>query len=289
MTGLSASKQLWWVLGFVLLLSLGVNMVIFGIYDWDLDDPFSRGLASAIGLPAAIVNGRFVPLRNFYERSDMVMDLRQVGGSNSGISSQDLLTDLVREELVRELAARNQITVSSTQLALYAEYLTRSIAGGGDLQKFGLSADQFMNDFALPDYLKSLVAIRYLLEHGGKTAEEAQEARVQIVSGTMTFADAATKYSDDEASKYLGGDIGFWEQTDLPPWEGTAVFGLDLGEVSEVVVSPDGYRIFTVTARDEDSNPPQLQVRQIFFADHSFDEFFEDYSSRQSVYFFRNL
>ena len=293
MTLFSASHAIRLTLLLFLIFLLGLNLVIFGIYQLDWEGPLARGLAGAVGLPAAVVNGRFVPLQDFYERRASAERLQQVDGDGSQVSESEILSGLVREELILQLARENNLTVPRAQLSLHRDYLLRNFDVNGsaeeELRRYDLTSEEFLEAFALPDYLEAIVAIRYLSDGNGRAATMAESVHVELLGGQISFTEAAAKYSDDEESKYLGGEIGFRAQTDLPPWESGIVFDLDINEVGPVAVSPDGVRIFTVTARDEQSDPPRLQVRQIFFADYSFDEFFEDYSSRQSVYFFRNL
>ena len=293
MTLFSASHAIRLTLLLFLIFLLGLNLVIFGIYQLDWEGPLARGLAGAVGLPAAVVNGRFVPLQDFYERRASAERLQQVDGDGSQVSESEILSGLVREELILQLARENNLTVPRAQLSLHRDYLLRNFDVNGsaeeELRRYDLTSEEFLEAFALPDYLEAIVAIRYLSDGNGRAATMAESVHVELLGGQISFTEAAAKYSDDEESKYLGGEIGFRAQTDLPPWESGIVFDLDINEVGPVAVSPDGFRIFTVTARDEQSDPPRLQVRQIFFADYSFDEFFADYSSDQSVYVFRKL
>src|SRR3990167_7461078 len=280
MTLFSASHAIRLTLLLFLIFLLGLNLVIFGIYQLDWEGPLARGLAGAVGLPAAVVNGRFVPLQDFYERRASAERLQQVDGDGSQVSESEILSGLVREELILQLARENNLTVPRAQLSLHRDYLLRNFDVNGsaeeELRRYDLTSEEFLEAFALPDYLEAIVAIRYLSDGNGRAATMAESVHVELLGGQISFTEAAAKYSDDEESKYIGGEIGI-------------VFDLDINEVGPVAVSPDGFRIFTVTARDEQSDPPRLQVRQIFFADYSFDEFFADYTSHQSVYVFRKL
>src|SRR3989344_3822452 len=248
MTLFSASHAIRLTLLLFLIFLLGLNLVIFGIYQLDWEGPLARGLAGAVGLPAAVVNGRFVPLQDFYERKASAERLQQVDGDGSQVSESEILSGLVREELILQLARENNLTVPRAQLSLHRDYLLRNFDVNGsaeeELRRYDLTSEEFLEAFALPDYLEAIVAIRYLSDGNGRAATMAESG---------------------------------------------IVFDLDIKEVGPVAVSPYGFRIFTVTARDEQSDPPRLQVRQIFFADYSFDEFFEDYTSHQSVYVFRKL
>lgn len=61
------------------------------------------------------------------------------------------------------------------------------------------------------------------------------------------FGDVAKKYSEDKNSAPKGGDLGFVERGQMPKEIDEAAFKLNPGEVSDIVASPYGYHILTVT------------------------------------------
>lgn len=98
----------------------------------------------------------------------------------------------------------------------------------------------------------------------GKAAYQmARIARNEISSG-KDFADVAASYSDDEASKYIAGEIGFLSYQDLPVWSRDRIFALDIGQTSEAIPGPDGYYVFQVSARDDENTPARKHIRQIY-------------------------
>ncbi|KNC48687.1 peptidyl-prolyl cis-trans isomerase [Thecamonas trahens ATCC 50062] len=85
-----------------------------------------------------------------------------------------------------------------------------------------------------------------------RSLDEAKEriARIRddIVAKRMTFFDAAYKYSDCSSSK-RGGDVGeFVRQGQMQEAFANAAFQLELGELSDVVVSKSGVHIMVRTA-----------------------------------------
>lgn len=287
------AKSYFPILSLFVALFVGVNLAILGIYRLGWDTPFSRTLGTALGLPAAVVNGRFVSFSDLYGRTAITERLQQLAGQDFAVSDDEVLRQLIADELVRELAFENRLVVSPTKLALFEDYVlvSRGVKTPADeeLRQVGLTAAEFRETFVLADYLRALVAIHYLQNASASRFSEARGVWEQVQTGQLTFAEAAARYSDDDSSKYLSGDTGFRSQSELPPWLSAAAFALELNEVSGVVVSPDGFRLLQVTAYDEESDPPRLQVREIFFADDSFEKFFADYVSRQSVYVFKSF
>lgn len=80
-----------------------------------------------------------------------------------------------------------------------------------------------------------------------QTREEAEAARAELAAGA-DFADVARRYSQDPSAPY-GGAQGELAREDLPEEFADVLFGLEPGEVSEVLEADYGFHIFQVTAR----------------------------------------
>lgn len=77
--------------------------------------------------------------------------------------------------------------------------------------------------------------------------ETAKEVLEKINNGTLDFADAASQYSKDTSSAVNGGDVGWDLLTSFVSEYQTALDGLELGQVSELVESQFGYHIIKCT------------------------------------------
>ena len=77
--------------------------------------------------------------------------------------------------------------------------------------------------------------------------ETAKEVLEKINNGTLDFADAASQYSKDTSSAVNGGDVGWDLLTSFVSEYQTALDGLELGQVSELVKSQFGYHIIKCT------------------------------------------
>lgn len=99
-----------------------------------------------------------------------------------------------------------------------------------------------------------------------KRAEAARAEALRLPDGTQSFGGAAAKYSDDQSSRYTGGDIGL-----VSPEEGglrwdnavvEALFSLkEPGDVSPVVSAPDGYYVLKLMEVKEKSIKPFPDVK----------------------------
>ncbi|MFT4550879.1 MAG: peptidyl-prolyl cis-trans isomerase C [Verrucomicrobiales bacterium] len=92
-----------------------------------------------------------------------------------------------------------------------------------------------------------------------------ETARAMALSGNDEFSAAAAKYSDDQASRYRGGDIGWLElgknHAKVPPEVMEAGHELAAGEaVSEVIETVTGYYLVRCLASKPAAVSPLKQV-----------------------------
>lgn len=92
---------------------------------------------------------------------------------------------------------------------------------------------------------------------------KAQDVAKQAKAG-KDFAALAKQYSDDLGSKAQGGDLGWLEKGVTDPAFDTALFALKKGEISEPVLSDEGYHVIQLRelreehARSFDEVKPEL-------------------------------
>lgn len=82
------------------------------------------------------------------------------------------------------------------------------------------------------------------------TEEEAKKAKNEILSGEISFEDAAKKYSSCP-SKEQGGNLGSFSKGMMVPEFEKAAFELEIGTVSEPVQTQFGYHLIKVDAKNE--------------------------------------
>jgi peptidyl-prolyl cis-trans isomerase SurA len=87
--------------------------------------------------------------------------------------------------------------------------------------------------------------------------EKVEKARSQLRSGELSFDDLVLKYSEDENSKFRGGDVGFVTRNNqqVKSVYGNsffdAIFELEEGEVSDIIESNVGYHIVKATEHEQ--------------------------------------
>lgn len=90
---------------------------------------------------------------------------------------------------------------------------------------------------------------------------EAEKVRREIQNGAK-FISEAEKYSDDEATRESGGELGTVTRGMLVPAFEDAVFALKKGEVSQPVQTQYGYHLIQVTEIDPEEQLPYEEVKE---------------------------
>ena len=85
----------------------------------------------------------------------------------------------------------------------------------------------------------------------------------QIKAGKITFADAAKKYSQDEASRPQGGDLGYFGHGTMDPEFERVSFALSSGEISPPIKSAFGYHLIQVEDRRQSERPADATDEKI--------------------------
>ncbi len=105
-----------------------------------------------------------------------------------------------------------------------------------------------------------------LIESGEDSDREAakQKAREihQLLISGGDFSELAKEHSDDPGSAANGGDLGFSERGIFDPDFEVVAFELDLEQISEPVLTEDGYHIIKLLELEEGHEPELDEVRE---------------------------
>ncbi len=86
-------------------------------------------------------------------------------------------------------------------------------------------------------------------EDSAAALNRAGQLRQEILSGA-DFAELATESSADRASAVSGGDLGWFGRGDMAPEFEQAAFNLDVGQVSQPVLTAFGYHLIKVMEKE---------------------------------------
>ncbi|MEM2447208.1 MAG: peptidylprolyl isomerase [Candidatus Bathyarchaeia archaeon] len=191
---------------------------------------------------------------------------------------RQILEGLIEQALMEQAANKLGIKVTPEELE---EYIQKTIREGGEenfnrwLQESDLTMEEFkeMTRIQLlslklfeaivpppPETMEQVHARHILLN----TEEEAKNILERLRKGE-DFASLARQYSQDEFTRELGGDLGFFPKglSGLPPELEEVAFSLAPGQISEVVKSYYGYHIIQVLEKDP-AHPLSEEARRLF-------------------------
>lgn len=77
--------------------------------------------------------------------------------------------------------------------------------------------------------------------------KRAQEALNKLKTDKATFEDIVKQYSDDDVSKPANGAVGNFERNAMPAPFADATFGMEVGALSDIVETPQGFHIIKRT------------------------------------------
>jgi peptidyl-prolyl cis-trans isomerase SurA len=122
----------------------------------------------------------------------------------------------------------------------------------------------------------------------------AADLKTEIESGKISFADAASKYSQGPGADH-GGDIGFIAWKDLAPEWNKALAGLKPGQISEPVHVQEYAGLLQVVSLKEGEELPLAAVREQIYQslfDAKFEKVFQEYLQKlrdKAVIEYKNL
>lgn len=282
-------------LSFVFVVLNIILLVAVGVYHFGWQGQTIANFTRVVPLPAAVFQGRIISLSSVYKLEKSYQQLAEKGYGKKRISRKALLEDLIRDQIVFALAKEQNLDVSEVELGRYYRFILKKIGISEEealltLEKFlGMSEREFKKKILVPDLLQQKLYVSWL-----QALKNSQEYRrvLAIQRRLQTgedFKSVAKNYSEDEESKYLGGDLGFVARDELSPWLADAAFDLETGKISEIVVSGEGYHILQVAVRDQESQPPKIQVRQILIRGFDFQEYLQKASRKFQIWVFEKI
>ncbi len=118
------------------------------------------------------------------------------------------------------------------------------------------------------DRTEDSIRISQILVKVTPTAKDSAEVRTVVeelrerVIGGQDFSEVAKIHSNDEKTRNNGGDLGYIPTDDLGPPFSEVARVLQLGETSEVVLSPFGYHLIKLMDRVEERKPTLSEAKE---------------------------
>jgi peptidyl-prolyl cis-trans isomerase D len=120
-------------------------------------------------------------------------------------------------------------------------------------------------EFTQPEQIRARhILLRVPPNSGTETREDVFKKAGEILSKIKAgedFANMAQSVSQDEATAGKGGDLGYFSRGGLNPALEAAAFKLDVGMVSEPILTPQGYELIKVEEKKPETDPDFASVK----------------------------
>jgi parvulin-like peptidyl-prolyl isomerase len=218
-----------------------------------------------VGKPAASFNGHQISMSDYQVRLKLyqhLYDAQRKGtaspqpaldspaGRKSELSLEDrAVKDLVDEELIREDAADNKVSVSDSEVQAEVDNFKKQVKTEADFQKF-------LNDYGYTlDLIRQQIRARLIeVKLENKLAVDRVKQALEKLQKGSGIAEVAAALSDDPSSKDKGGEIKLTPENlkSLDAAVRPVLDALQPGETSkDAVRGVNGYYIFKLLGRDD--------------------------------------
>lgn len=208
----------------------------------------------------AVIDGKPITLNNF--RAEME---RRRGVFNAQ-RKEELLNSILRSELLFAAAKsagyeNDPEIIDTIKQAMVGKYLRDNLdpkcsqlkASDQEIESYYQSHQAEFGTRAMIHIalIKISVSPKHTSEKKAEMQKRAESARAEALAlekGVMAFGSIAVKYSEDQDSRYRGGDIG-WLQVGATDgrWDRKVTEAISAlttpGQISPVIAAPDGYYI----------------------------------------------
>jgi peptidyl-prolyl cis-trans isomerase D len=120
-------------------------------------------------------------------------------------------------------------------------------------------------EFTQPEQIRARhILLRVPPNSGTETREEILKKAGEILSKIKAgedFANMAQSVSQDEVTAGKGGDLGYFSRGGLNPALEAAAFKLDVGMVSEPILTPQGYELIKVEEKKPETEPDFASIK----------------------------
>lgn len=280
------------------LLSVTLLVLFFALFLlWLLTAPLSSAkikILKTLPIPLAEVNGHFLTVNEFLRRTDFLNSISRSQGYNSGdeINSQ-LYLRVIEEKKISLLAGSLGVLPGDRQVG--REYQERSdaekLASGNDLDARLASKHASKEDYVEFILKPELTLVNLLVLFNGKGSLNKESYGLagdllKKLSDGMDFRGLARAYSQEQAGKTTGGDLGFVNTGSLLPEIRETVEAMNPGEV-KIIPSRLGLHLIKLEEREnETAGAARVHLKQIFIKTDGFENW---YKSQTNSYNIRNI
>ncbi len=268
---------------------------LLALYKFQSTSSFLYGVTQVIPFPVAKAGPDYVAYENYlfelrhymhyYETQQSVNFSTTAGKEQLNNFKQRALQQVIDDAYVKQLAAKNHVSVSNQQVNNEVTLVRNQDHLGNNQKEFVDVLNQFWG-WSLADFKRELKT-QLLAEAVADKLDTATHARAQVAYAALQkgadFATVAAQYSDDTATKGNGGQFGFAisaNTQNLPPQTLNTLLSLKPGQVSGIVDIGTALEIDKVLS----NNNGQIQAAHISFNLQPISTYLAPYEKTQTTH-----
>ncbi len=259
-------------------------------------------IVNLIPYPAGIVNNHFLSIAEF--RSDVAAlnrfyavqkEAGILGDIPQGTSIQDIVWErYIQNSLIKDIADKYNINLSEKEIKEEMNKIITEAGGQENLDKqvaflYGWTVDRFAEKIVKPYLLREKIAAAVFKDKKlrEEKKQEAQEILQKVRLRPDNFPEYAKEYSQDESSKNIGGDLGYFVEGAIVPKIENVLKKMKAGETSDLIETNEGYEIFKLEDKilGKDGRL-RLRARRILIRYPTFEELLSKERRRAKIYRF---
>ncbi len=241
------------------------------IYVTPLTDPLTSSLKKIF--PAKIVGSHMVSIY------DLKMAHRLGRRLDPKASSASINEQLIRTEKIRTISGKLGVNLKSDDVADELSFLKTQPDYKQTLESYFSGNEGLFRRFvAYPQTWNSLMSIHYnsKIDLNSEAYAKINSVLIDLASG-ISFEETAKKYSEDEVTGQLGGDLGFFKHGEIIPELEDAITVGAMGEVNkQVIVSRYGYHVVYPIETALDGETKLWHAKHILIKTSGFETWLDD-------------
>ena len=260
----------------IVFLALAIYIVVIGvmIYGFKSQAKVVTFTGRYIPYPVAVVNYDFVTYGDYLAEADYISHFYKATQMDGSVDFKEIdkqiVDQLIENKVIAAEAIKYKITVSKDDENQVIDGVIQQNGGQDKVEKilnqmYGINLARFrqlVDIQILRDKLDTKVIAKVTVQHilinvaaNASAADIAtakskiDDIRNQITNGSISFDDAAKKYSEDSSSAPNGGALDPFSQGDMVKEFGDAAFNTKVGDISQPVKTVYGWHIIKVNSR----------------------------------------
>ncbi len=302
------------VIGFIVTVSVLVGGMIGYFYSTNEVHQKLKSIYREVNLPVSSIDGdRSLTSRELFQDTDAVRkfyeskDYQEVGGrvdfsTKEGqirlrIKEKDVFNKLVENIIIQKVAQSKGIKITEKDVDDAVE--ASLLKSNSDYKKlainlktnYGWSINQFKNKI-----VKNQLYLDELFRWYKNVLKDTSEyKRVEIIKQSISdsgdnFIETVGNFSDGDSAKQ-GGEIAWIEKGDIIPEVATVLESMNVGDISDIIVSPLGMHIVMLEGKkdikdDSATGKEEFQLRQIFIREKNFVDWIQEQKKQAKVNIF---